>query len=186
MKKASIFFVLSAALLGIALAAKTSYYAGAVGYSWAYDNKQERVISRSQGGLLVMDNKAGGVIASSDLMRFSPQGVFLEGVMVQKTVYRYKPALRYFPAPPLYVGQNWVSQGDLAGTTYTLQGQVLAVSGIKVPAGKFNAFQIRLTTTPGAGQPSAMDLYYVPGLGIARLVTADGSKIDLVKFTIPK
>ena len=49
------------------------------------------------------------------------------------------------------------------------------------PAGRFNALLIRQTSLTSTGGQTVLDLYFVPGIGVVRFVTQDGTIIDLIE-----
>ena len=57
---------------------------------------------------------------------------------------------------------------------------MLAIRGVKTPAGRFNALQIRQQTVTSNGARTVMDLFFVPSVGVVRFVTQDGTTVDLI------
>lgn len=178
-----------ALLLGLALgvAAPPAYYPNGIGYAWLYSSGEEQVFSRQQEGFLVLEHRYPKRPVVADLLRYTPdQGVYLEGLIIGKTVQRYTPALQLYPAPPLTVGTRWGGKSVLGGQTVALLGEVSRIEGVNVPAGRFNAYVLRTSTVTGDGGSVVVEIYYVPGVGIVRYATPDGGTIDLVKVTVPK
>lgn len=173
-------------LLAVGLAAAPAYYPSGIGYSWQYSSGEEQVFSREQSGMLVLDHKLAGRPTVSDLLRYTPSGVYLEGFIVGKQVQRYTPPLLLYPQPPLYIGQEWGGRSTMGGQTIAVLGKVLRIEGVSVPSGKFNAYVIRTSTVTGDGGSVVLEAYYVPGVGIVRYATPDGGTIDLIKYTVPK
>jgi hypothetical protein len=58
---------------------------------------------------------------------------------------------------------------------------VVGLRGVQTPAGRFNALQIRQRTLTSTGGQTLLDLFLVPGVGIVRFVTEDGTVIDLIE-----
>lgn len=67
------------------------------------------------------------------------------------------------------------------GVDITLAAEVLGVQGIETPAGRFNALRLRQTTLTSSGGRTALDVYFVPTVGVVRFVTQDGTRIDLIE-----
>lgn len=172
--------------LAFALAAPTNYYPSGIGYSWTYSSGMEQVFTREQSGMLVFERRLARQPVSADLLRYSDNGVFLEGLIVGQVVQRYNPPLQLYPAPPLVLGQEWGGRSTFGGQSVALLGKVLRIEGVSVPAGRFNAYVIRTSTVTSAGGSQVMEIYFVPGVGIVRYATPDGATVDLVKFSVPK
>ncbi|MER3483940.1 MAG: hypothetical protein C4332_13105 [Meiothermus sp.] len=174
-------------LLALSLAAPPAYYPNGVGYSWLYSSSEEQAFARVQDGMLVLEHRYPKRPVVADLLRYTPdQGVWLEGLIIGKSVQRYSPALQLYPAPPLTVGQRWGGKSTLGGQTIALLGEVTRIEGVNVPAGRFNAYVLRTSTVTGDGGSVVVEIYYVPGVGIVRYATPDGGTIDLVKVNVPR
>lgn len=173
-------------LLAVVLAAPTAYYPNGIGYSWTYSSGMEQVFTREQNGLLVFERRLAKQPVSADLLRYTENGVFLEGLIIGQAVQRYTPPLKLYPAPPLVLGQEWGGRSSFGGQSVALIGKVLRIEGVNVPAGRFNAYVIRTSTVTSAGGSQVMEIYFVPGVGIVRYATPDGATVDLVKFSVPK
>src|SRR5690606_21886985 len=73
------------------------------------------------------------------------------------------------------------STTNLPGFSLTLDSEVLGMRGVATPAGRFNALLIRQTSLTSSGGQSVLELYFVPGVGLVRFVTQDGTVIDLIE-----
>ncbi|KZK14764.1 hypothetical protein [Meiothermus taiwanensis] len=177
--------ILALLLVGV-LAAPTAYYPNGVGYSWTYSTGMEQVFTREQNGLLVFERRLAKQPVSADLLRYTDNGVLLEGLLVGQAVQRYNPPLLLYPAPPLVLGQEWGGRSSFGGQSVALLGKVLRIEGVSVPAGRFNAYVIRTSTVTSGGGSQVMEIYFVPGVGVVRYATLDGATVDLVKFSVPK
>ena len=56
-----------------------------------------------------------------------------------------------------------------------------AAGGVATPAGRFNALLIQQTSLTSTGGQTVLELYFVPGVGVVRFVTQDGTIIDLIE-----
>ncbi|WP_027881671.1 hypothetical protein [Meiothermus rufus] len=178
---------LTLGLLAGVLAAPTAYYPSGIGYTWRYSNGMEQAFTREQHGLLVLERRLERQPVSADLLRYTPdKGVLLEGLIIGQAVQRYTPPLQLYPPPPLVLGQEWGGRSSFGGQTVALLGKVLRIEGVNVPAGRFNAYVIRTSIVTSGGGSQVMEVYFVPGVGVVRYATLDGSTVDLVKFVVPK
>lgn len=87
---------------------------------------------------------------------------------------------------PLKVGEKWEYHGAGGGEKVDETYEIVAQESIEVPAGKFNAYHLRLIGT----QPfnSVVDRWYVPGLGEIKDVTEvkrpNGSMVQRLSFEL--
>jgi hypothetical protein len=88
-----------------------------------------------------------------------------------------------YAAAPLQPGTTWSSTTRIAGIEVTLAAEVVGLRGVQTVAGRFNALQIRQRTITSTGGQTLIDLYLVPGVGVVRFVTQDGTVIDLIDRT---
>ncbi|MCS7195543.1 MAG: hypothetical protein NZ849_11635 [Meiothermus sp.] len=172
--------------LCIGLAFSPGYYPHGVGYSWTYSTGMEQVFTREQGGALFLERRLVGRPVSADVLRYTPEGVWLEGLAVGQAVQRYEPPLLLYPPPPLELGQAWGGRSRFGGQSVALVGKVLRIEGVSVPAGRFNAYVIRTSTVTSEGGSQVMEVYFVPGVGVVRYATLDGATVDLVRYRVPK
>jgi len=174
--------------LGVGLvAAQAGYYPHAEGQSWTYDSG----VTQSMSGphdldgvdVMVLTHYLDGVPVSEDYLSYGPEGVRTFGSASGGQVLRYDPPLLIYPAAPLEVGANWRSTTDLGAFSITLDAEVLGLRGIQTPAGRFNALQVRQRTLTSTGASTLLDLFFVPGVGVVRFVTQDGTVVDLIERT---
>jgi len=172
-----------AALL-VATAAASDYYPAGDGLSWTYDSGTTQVMSgpRDLGGtpVMVLTHFLAGVPVSEDYLVFAPDGVRTVATASGGQVIRYDPPLLVYGPPPLQPGSTWTSTTRVAGIDVTLSAEVVGLRGVQTPVGRFNALQIRQRTLTSSGGQTLLDLYLVPGVGIVRFVTQDGTVIDLI------
>jgi hypothetical protein len=173
-----------AMLLSLVLAQQVGYYPGKDGFSWQYSNGEEQMMVAGIGGTLVLEHRFHGRNLFGHILRYTPKGVLLEGVVTNNRPSKYDSPLTLYPAPPLYVGQEWGGKARIGGQTTAMIAKVVRVEAIKVPAGRYNAYVIRTSTVVDAGGTSVVENYYVPGVGIVRYVSVDGDTIDLVKASL--
>ena len=182
--------VLGALVLGLALscaAAQAGYYPFGDGMSWTYDSGVTQRMSgpREVDGVsvMVLTHYLEGVPVSEDYLRFGPEGVLTVGSAAAGQRLTYDPPLVIYPPAPLEVGATWRSTTDLGAFTITLDAEVIGLRGIQTQVGRFNALQVRQRTLTSTGASTLLDLFFVPGVGVVRFVTQDGSVIDLIERT---
>lgn len=173
-------------LLALGFAASPEYYPSGIGYVWMYSTGMEQAFTREQSGMLVFERKLPNQPVTADLLRYTAQGVYIEGLIIGKQVFRYTPALLLYPQPPLFIGQEWGGKSSFGGQSVAVFGKVLRIEGVSVPAGRFNAYVLRTSTVTGDGGSVVLEVYFVPGVGIVRYASSDGGTIDLTKYTVPK
>jgi hypothetical protein len=166
-------------------AAQASYYPHGDGLRWTYDSGVTQVMSgpRLFDGreVMVLTHFLDGVPVSEDYLTYGEDGVRSLGTAASGQVLRYEPPLLVYPPGPLEVGATWRSTTDLGAFSITLDAEVIGVRGIQTPAGRFNALQVRQRTLTSSGASTALDLFFVPGVGVVRFLTQDGSLIDLIE-----
>lgn len=161
------------------------YYPAAPGYSWTYSSGETQALSgpRDMGGqqVYVLVHYYDGVPISEDYLHYSDAGVYSYGSAAGGQLFGYEPPLQVYPPEPLVPGQKWTGTTDLPGFSLTLDSEVLGLRGVSTPAGRFNALLIRQTSLTSTGGQTTLELYFVPGVGVVRFVTQDGSIIDLIE-----
>jgi len=170
-------------------AVASDYYPAGAGATWTYSSGETQVLSgpRDVGGLTVMvlTHYLDGIPVSEDYLVFDADGVRTVGTAAAGNVVRYDPPLIVYPAPPLQPGTTWTSTTDVATASgvvgITLSAEVLGLRGVQTTAGRFNALQIRQRTLTSTGGSTVLDLFLVPGVGVVRFVTEDGTTIDLIE-----
>lgn len=169
---------------GAAVAQEQSYYPNTPGTSWTYSSGETQTLSgpRDFEGVevMVLTHFFDGAPVSEDYLVFGEDGVSSLGSASGGDIVSYIPPLQVYGPPPLSVGQRWQSTTRVSGFEIQLTAEVLGLSGIRTPAGRFNALQIRQVTTTSSGARTQLDLYFVPSVGAVRFVTNDGSEIDLI------
>jgi hypothetical protein len=163
------------------------YFPAAAGMSWTYDSGTTQVMSgpRDIDGIQVMviTHYLGGVPVSEDYLAYGAEGVFTVATAAGGQVLRYEPPLLVYAAAPLQPGTTWSSATRVAGIEISLSAEVVGLRGVQTPVGRFNALQIRQRTLTSTGGQTLIDLYLVPGVGVVRFVTEDGTVIDLIDRT---
>lgn len=179
-------FTLAALLLTSALAASDAYFPNAAGTQWRYSNGETQQVGKPrtvQGVVVVpLSHSVGGRLVSEDLLEYTAAGVYLRGVQAGGKLSWYTPPLQVYPASPLSPGQVWssVTAGGLR-----LSGRVVGTQALKTQSGSYNALVVRNEvasgTSAGVQNSSTQYAYFVPGLGVVRYQTADGSTVDLLR-----
>lgn len=173
-------------LAALALAASNaqSYYPQQPGYSWTYSNGETQTLSgpREVAGreVMVLTHWFDGVPVSEEHLEFDG-GILSYGTAAGGRVMPYRPPLRVYAEAPLEVGDSWQSTTTIEGLEITLSSSVQGVRGVRTPAGRFNALQIRQTTLTSSGGRTVLELFFVPSVGVVRFVTQDGTSIDLIE-----
>jgi hypothetical protein len=175
--------ILVALLLTGTAAAQEGYYPSAPGLSWTYDSGETQTLTgpRDFEGVevMVLTHFFDGAPVSEDYLLFG-EGVESLGSASGGQITSYIPPLQVYPPGPLSVGDTWESSTRVSGFEIVLSAEVLALRGVSTAAGRFNALQIRQTTTTSSGAQTVLDLYFVPSVGVVRFVTNDGTTIDLI------
>ena len=170
--------------LNSAFGAAQAYYPNLQGLRWTYSSGEAQQLSgpREVNGqqVMVLTHFFEGVPVSEDYLLFD-QAVQSLGTAAGGQTLLYTPGLVVYGASPLEIGQQWQSTTKVADLSITLTSEVLAIRGVETPAGRFNALQIRQRTITSTGGKTVLDLYFVPGVGVVRFVTQDGTIIDLIE-----
>jgi len=166
---------------------QSDYYPHGDGMSWTYDSGVTQRMSgpRDLDGtsVMVLTHYLEGVPVSEDYLRYGPEGVLTVGTAAAGQRLTYAPPLVIYPPAPLEVGATWRSTTDLGAFSITLDAEVIGLRGIQTPVGRFNALQVRQRTLTSTGASTLLDLFFVPGVGVVRFVTQDGSVVDLIERT---
>jgi hypothetical protein len=162
------------------------YFPSGEGLSWTYSSGETQAMSgpRAWNGLevMVLTHYLDGVPVSEDYLTFDPDGVRTHGTAAGGAVVRYDPPLLIYAAAPLQPGTTWSTTTEVAGLSISLSAEVVGLRGVQTPAGRFNALQIRQRTLTSTGGRTLLDLFLVPGVGVVRFVTEDGTTIDLIEL----
>jgi hypothetical protein len=165
--------------------AKQSYFPHQGGLRWVYNNGESQVLSGPktfQGkSVMVLTHYLGGAPVSEDYLQYQEGGVFTLGTAAGGKTLHYTPPLILYQGAALKAGQSWQSTAHLSDFDITLSAQVLGVVGVQTPAGRFNALHLRQQTVTSTGAQTSLDLFFVPGVGIVRFITQDGTRIDLLE-----
>ncbi|MDZ7800159.1 MAG: hypothetical protein U5K81_05120 [Trueperaceae bacterium] len=171
-------------LAGGLAAAQGSYYPDTPGVSWTYSNGETQTLGGPREVLgdsrIVLTHAYQGVPVSEEYLSFG-DGVRSHGTAAGGEIMAYDPPLIVYPPSPLEPGDTWESTTQVNGVDITLAAEVLGVQGIETPAGRFNALRLRQTTLTSSGGRTALDVYFVPTVGVVRFVTQDGTRIDLIE-----
>ena len=95
------------------------------------------------------------------------------------------------PPPPLLLypkrlvlGASWSGNARFQEQRVALAVRVEGVEGVRVPAGRFNAYRLRVAFTTERGGADVKLLYLVPGLGVVAFQAGEGL-VGLVRFSAP-
>jgi hypothetical protein len=169
----------------LTLAYGQDYYPSSEGLTWTYSNGETQFFAgtrelNGQQVTLFLHSLQGTPVAE-DYLIFDAQGVRMVGTAAGGQMLLYNPPLLIYPPEPLNVGQSWRSTARVDAIEITLNSEVLGIAGVQTPAGRFNALQIRQQTVTSTGGQTLIDIFFVPGVGIVRTVTQDGTIIDLIE-----
>ncbi len=171
-------------LLSFSSSAQSEYYPSKPGLKWVYSNGETQVYTKTTNvfgvNAVILAHIFGGSTVQEDYIQVTSLGVNLIGTKRNGTVTQYKPPLAVYPAAPLAVGARWSSSSKVGSSVVAISSAILSSEGISVKGGRFNAFVIRQSVSTSSGGRSVSDLYFVPGIGTVRYVTADGTAVDLV------
>ena len=179
--------LLLALLVTPVLAANGAYFPSTPGIQWRYSNGETQQTGKARviGGVNVVpvSHSVNGRLVSEDYLEYRADGVYLRGVQASGTLNWYLPPLQVYPASPLIPGQVWTS---VTGGGLRLSGRVVGTQALRTQSGSFNALVVRSEvaaggTAIGVQKSSTQYAYFVPGLGVVRYQTADGSTVDLLR-----
>lgn len=178
--------ILVALFLTPVLAASAAYFPNATGTQWRYSNGETQLVGKPrtvQGVPVVpVQHSVGGKLVSEDYLEYTASGVYLRGVQAGGKLNWYTPPLQVYPASPLSPGQVWSSQ---TATGLRLSGRVVGTQALRTQSGSYNALVVRSEVVAGGSvgvqNSSTQYAYFVPGLGVVRYQTADGSTVDLLR-----
>ncbi len=162
--------------------AQNSYYPSKVGLKWTYSSGETQSYSREDTmfntRVLVLEHVVAGKVVSEDYLKSDADGVVLIGTKQGNQVFQYQPAVMIYPKAPLKVGSTWTTSSGTGPGKFTLNYSVTGTAGVKVKAGRFNAFIINSQAVSAAGT-SSNDLYFVPSIGTVKYVYQDGTVVTL-------
>ena len=172
-------------LLASAAALAQGYFPSRDGLSWTYSNGETQTLNGpvkiSGEQVMILTHLLDGDVISKDYLAYDDIGVFSYGTEAGGQTLLYDPALTLYAGNSLQVGQSWQSATSVAGFDITLAAEVMGMRGVRTDAGRFNALQVRQRTFTNTGAQTTLDLYVVPGVGVVRFVTEDGTTVDLVE-----
>ena len=176
--------IVALGLLLVSSQAQNNYYPTRVGMRWVYSSGEIKEYAREDTvfntKVLVLQTTIKDQLAAEDYIVSNANGVTFLGNKVGQQITKFSPPLILYPKAPLKVGMQWQSVSDVGGAKITMATQVIGTAGVKVKAGRFNAFIIRSTFYQADGSSTTTDLYFVPSIGTVRTINEDGSSIDLL------
>jgi hypothetical protein len=170
--------------LSLSTSAQGDYYPNKPGLKWVYSNGETQAYTKATNvfgvNAVILAHIFNNATVQEDYIQITSLGVNLLGTKRNGTVTQYKPPLAVYPAAPLAVNARWSSSSKVGASVVAISSQIISSEGISVKGGRFNAFVIRQSVSTSSGGRSVSDLYFVPGIGTVRYVTADGTAVDLV------
>ncbi len=179
------FLIVLLAFFFVSSQAQNNYYPTKIGMRWVYSSGEIQEYSREDvffgTKVLVSQRTIKDQLASEDYVVSNANGVAFLGTRVGQQTTRFNPPLVLYPKAPLKVGMQWQTTSDVGGGyKVTSATQVIGTGGVKVKAGRFNAFIVRTTLYQPDGTSSTTDLYFVPSIGTVKTVLEDGTSIELL------
>jgi hypothetical protein len=181
------FLLLLGLLLLVSSHAQTNYYPTRVGMRWVYSNGEILEYSREDNffgtRVLVLQHTLKDQLTGEDYIVSNANGVSFLGNKSGQQINRFTPPLVLYPKAPMKVGMKWQTTSEVgvgSGYKVTAATEIIGTAGVKVKAGRFNAFIIRSTFYQPDGSSSTSDIYFVPTIGTVRTVYDDGSSVDLI------
>lgn len=165
--------------------AQESYFPHRDGLTWTYSNGETQTLygPRSLAGheVMVLVHYFEGLPVSEDYLVYDPAGVFSLGTAAGGRTLVYNPPLTIYQGERLEPGDTWSSTAQVGDLAISLTAEVIGVRGVQNAAGRFNALLVRQTTVTSTGAQTVLDLFVVPGVGVVRFVTEDGTVVDLLE-----
>ncbi|WP_018112113.1 hypothetical protein [Thermus igniterrae] len=125
----------------------------------------------------------GGQLFREDRLKALPEGLFLLGVGLPEGYFPFEPPLLLYPHR-LEPGLAWGGSVRFRGQRVALSARVEGVEGVRVRAGAFNAYRVRVAYTTEKGGTDLKELYLVPGLGVVAY-RAGESWVELLEVPKP-
>ena len=172
-------------LLLVSTALSQGYFPNRDGLSWTYSNGETQTLNgpveMAGEQVMILTHLLDGTVISKDYLAYDDIGVFSYGTETGGQTLLYDPPLTLYAGNSLQVGQSWQSATSVAGLDISLAAEVIGMRGVQTQAGRFNALQVRQRTVTNTGAQTTLNLYVVPGVGVVRFVTEDGTTVDLVE-----
>lgn len=149
--------------LGLFLSAWAQVFPQAGGHYAYSDGTRQELLSTPEGFRLRY--LKGGQLFREDRLKLLPEGLFLLGVGLPEGYFPFDPPLLLYPHR-LELGLAWGGSARFRGQRVALSARVEGVEGVRVRAGAFNAYRLRVAYTTEKGGTDLKELYLVPGLGV--------------------
>ncbi|MGC8967565.1 MAG: hypothetical protein ACP5JV_04435 [Thermus sp.] len=142
------------------------------GGRYAYSDGTLQELRPTSEGFRLRYSKEGKVLRE-DRLRASPEGLYLLGVGLPEGYFSFEPPLLLYPAR-LELGAAWGGSARFLGQRVALSARVEGWEGVRVRAGAFNAYRVRVAYTTEKGGTDLKELYLVPGLGVVAYQAGEG------------
>lgn len=149
---------------------------------YVYSDGTVQALEAVEGGYRLAYRRDGKVFRE-DRLRFGAEGIYLEGVALPEGFFPFVPPLLLYPKR-LVPGAFWSGNARFQEQRVALAVRVEGVEGVRVPAGRFNAYRLRVAFTTERGGADVKLLYLVPGLGVVAFRAGEGL-VGLVRFSAP-
>jgi hypothetical protein len=149
---------------------------------YAYTDGTLQELRPTSEGFRLRYHKEGRLLRE-DRLRASPEGLYLLGVGLPEGYFPFEPPLLLYPAR-LELGSAWGGSARFRGQRVALSARVEGWEGVRVKAGAFNAYRVRVAYTTERGGTDLKELYLVPGLGVVAY-RAGEAWVELLRFSPP-
>lgn len=121
-----------------------------------------------------------GRVFREDRLKGGSEGLVLLGVGLPEGYFPFTPPFLVYPSR-LEVGLAWGGSAQFRGQRVALSARVEGIEGVRVKAGAFNAYRVRVAFTTERGGTDLKELFLVPGLGVVAYRTG-GSWVELLRL----
>lgn len=125
--------------------------------------------------LIEFEMHRDGVVTNTDLVTVDDRGITCWGkINTEGELIELDPPQTMMVGEPVKVGSNWNFEAQIGRLKVSQRFEVTAQEDVEVPAGKFRAFRVHgEQSSPTA---TAIDRWFVPGIGIVKDVTTVRAK----------
>ncbi|WP_243090933.1 hypothetical protein [Thermus neutrinimicus] len=134
------------------------------------DGTQQELLSTPEGFRLRYWKE--GRMFREDRLKGGAEGFFLLGVGLPEGYFPFTPPLLLYPSR-LEVGLSWGGSAQFRGQRVALSARVEGIEGVRVKAGAFNAYRVRVAYTTEKGGTDLKEIFLVPGLGVVAYRTGE-------------
>ncbi|WP_105317638.1 hypothetical protein [Thermus tenuipuniceus] len=141
------------------------------GGRYLYSDGTQQELLPTQEGYRLRYGKEGRVFRE-DRLKGGAEGLFLLGVGLPEGYFPFTPPLLLYPSR-LDLGLSWGGSAQFRGQRVALSARVEGIEGVRVKAGAFNAYRVRVAYTTEKGGTDLKEIFLVPGLGVVAYRTGE-------------